>query len=47
MRWVVRVTCIGEVKITYSILIEDPEGKKHLEDRDVDGKIILKWILRK
>ena len=24
-----------------------PEGKNHLEDPDVDGRIILKWLLRK
>jgi len=23
-----------------------PEGNNHLEDPDVDGKIILKWIFR-
>jgi len=23
------------------------EGKSHLEDPDVDGRIILKWILKK
>jgi hypothetical protein len=24
-----------------------PEGKRHLKDPGIDGKIILKWILRK
>jgi len=24
-----------------------PEGKGHLEDPDVDGRIILRWIFRK
>jgi hypothetical protein len=26
----------------YSILVGRPEGRNHLEDPDVDGKIILK-----
>jgi hypothetical protein len=32
---------------TYRNLVEDRERKDHLEDLDVDGKIILDWILRK
>jgi hypothetical protein len=32
---------------TYSNTLKNPEGKNHLGDQDVDGKIILKWILRK
>jgi hypothetical protein len=30
----------------YKILIRKPE-RDHLEDQDVDGKIILEWILNK
>jgi hypothetical protein len=30
-----------------SILIRKPEGKNHLKDQDVDGNIILEWILGK
>jgi hypothetical protein len=29
----------------YKILVGEPEGKNHSEDLDVDGKIILEWIL--
>jgi len=31
----------------YRVLVRKPEGKNHLEDPDVDGKIILRWIFRK
>jgi hypothetical protein len=27
--------------------VKKPEEKRHLEDPGVDGRIILKWILRK
>ena len=28
-------------------MVGKPEGKKHLEDPGVDGRIILSWIFRK
>jgi hypothetical protein len=28
-------------------LVKKPEGKTALEDPDVDGRIILRWIFRK
>ena len=31
----------------YRVLVGNPEGKNHLGDPDVDGRIILTWILRK
>jgi len=31
----------------YMVLVRKPEGKNHLEDPDIDGKIILKRIFRK
>jgi hypothetical protein len=31
MRWAVHVTCIGEMRVAYIILVEIPEGKKPLE----------------
>jgi hypothetical protein len=31
----------------YNTLVGKPEGKNHSEELDVDGKIILEWILKK
>jgi hypothetical protein len=31
----------------YKLVVRTKEGKSHLEDPDVDGRIILKWIFRK
>jgi hypothetical protein len=35
----------GEESI-YRVLMGKPEGKEHLEDPGVDGRIILGWIFR-
>jgi len=37
----------GESRVVYRALVGKPEGKYHLEDADVDGRIILRWIFRK
>jgi hypothetical protein len=34
-------------KHAYSILVGKPEGMKHWEDLDVDGKITVEWVLQK
>jgi hypothetical protein len=36
-----------EIKTAYKILAGKPKEKDHLEDRNVDRRIISKWILRK
>jgi len=39
---------MGDGRIVYRVLVGKPEGERdHLEDTDVDGMIILKWIFRK
>jgi hypothetical protein len=36
-----------EMRNTYRILVGKLKEKDHLEDKGVDGRIILKWILGK
>ena len=39
---------MGESRDVYRVLVGKFEGKKnHLEDPGVDGRIILRWIIRK
>jgi hypothetical protein len=46
MRWAGHVTRMGgEVKIKF--WLESLRGRGHSDDLGVDGRIILKWILRK
>jgi len=47
MRWVGHVACRVERRSVYRVLVRKPEGKNHLEDPGIDGKIILRWIIRK
>jgi hypothetical protein len=38
---------MGERRGVYRVFVWKPEGKKHLGDRGVGGRIILRWISRK
>jgi hypothetical protein len=48
MSWAGHVACSthgrGERRGAYRILVGNPDGKDHLEDPSVDGRIILKRI---
>jgi hypothetical protein len=33
-----------QMRNAYKILTGKPEGKTHLEDIDVSGRILIKWI---
>jgi hypothetical protein len=47
MRWAVHVARMVERRGVYRILVGKPEGKNHLGDPGVDGRIILRCIFRK
>jgi hypothetical protein len=38
---------MGEKRGAYRVLVWIPEGKRDLEDPGIDGRIILRWIIRK
>jgi hypothetical protein len=41
------IACMGEMRNAYKILVRRPEGRDHLEDLGIDGRISLEWILGK
>jgi hypothetical protein len=47
MRWAGHVACMGVERGVHRALVGKPDGKRPLGDTDVDGRIILRWILRK
>jgi hypothetical protein len=47
MRWAGHVARMGERRNVYRVLVGKPEGKDHLEDQGVDGRMGSKWILRR
>jgi hypothetical protein len=47
MRWAGNVARMGERRGVYRVSVGKPEGKNHLGDPGIDGKIILRWIYRK
>ena len=36
-----------EGRVVHKVLVGKSEGKNHWRDQDIDGWIILRWILRK
>jgi len=44
--WAGHVARMWERRGAYSVLVGRPEGKNHLEDLDIDGRIILKCMFR-
>jgi hypothetical protein len=46
MRWAGQTVCMREMRNMFRILIGKTEGKNHLEDIGIDGRIILKRDIR-
>ena len=44
MRWVGHVACMGDKRGIFNVLVGKPEGKSHLGDPSVDGRIIIRCI---
>jgi hypothetical protein len=47
MRWAVHVVRMGAGEGHTEFWWGDPREGEHLEDLDVDGRIILKWVSKK
>jgi hypothetical protein len=47
MRWAENVACMEEKRKAYRVLMGKPEVRDCLEDMGINGRIILKWILKK
>jgi hypothetical protein len=45
MKWVGHVEHMGERRNVYRVLVGKPEGKDHLEDQGVDGRMRSNWTL--
>ena len=46
MRWTGHVARMGDRRGMYRVLVGKPEGKRPLGRRDVDERIILRWVFR-
>jgi hypothetical protein len=47
MGWAGHVARMGEKKNTYRVLVEEGHKQRnHLDDLNIDGRIIFKWILK-
>jgi hypothetical protein len=47
MKWAGHVACVGERRGAFRVLVGNLRKRIHLEDLGIDGKIIIKWILKK
>ena len=47
LRWAGHVARMRPWRGAHRVLVGKPEGRNYLEERGVDGRIILKWICKK
>jgi hypothetical protein len=47
IRWAEHLAHMGEMRNAYNILVGTLEGRSPLKRRNVNGKIIVEWILVK
>jgi hypothetical protein len=47
MKWAGHIAHMWEGRGTYKVLVGRSEGRNHLEEPGVDGRIILKWVFKK
>jgi hypothetical protein len=47
IRWAMYVERVWENRNAYRVLVGKRVGRENLEDQGVDGRVILKWMLRK
>ena len=46
LRWARHVARMGEGRGVHKVLVGKPEGRNHLRDTGVDGRITFRWIFR-
>jgi hypothetical protein len=47
VRWAEHVSCMGDRRVAYMILVGDLMERDLLEDPAIDGSVILQWIFKK
>jgi hypothetical protein len=45
MRWAGHMACMRKERKVYRVLVGKPEGKYHLKDQGIDGRMGSEWIL--
>jgi hypothetical protein len=42
----VYIACVGEKRNAYRLFIGNREGRRCVEDQVIDGRVLLKWVLK-